>query len=952
MIDEIRIEWPSGAVDVHTNVVSNVLYDAVEETSLLPAELGPPVTTVIADGDECGLPSYKITYGPMIQLWRDCGTDSWHVRMRSGLGRMTENVPLKTRGTLVGDTKFPTAKGVNLGNPDSLSNDSGVLSFLIAVQDSSGPSKTINFSTAGQSRTCLRFEEQDIEAVVIGASGKRLQPPFDISNDFGPCDSDGDGILDHDDSDDDNDGVDDSVDAFPVNRFETLDSDGDGVGDLGDLFPNDANEWKDSDGDGLGDNADVDKDNDGLTDAGETPDEQPIVLTSPVFNIPAAGGESSHVFDLSALPVNIGDTLTLMAVAADGDLDSSSEFFSLDINSGEFVSGEVQTDKECVASLAPITASVNALVSVVDIGAGVPGLSLFATTTADVGDLCAVAGVDYQLSVSIPSLTTLDQDGDGVSNIYDLDSDNDAIADVIEIGLLDSDDNFLVDDLLGDQGTVSIPRDSDDDGIPDYLDLESNNPSNDGTAYDIDASGHMGLDTFRDGFLSALDIDGGSDLDADGIDDLIDVDNTVAGSTFTNNRPLALAANTVTTVGVPLTITLQGADVDNDPLGFFITEGPANGALSGAAPNLSYTPAADFVGADSFKFVVNDGYGDSDAATISIAVNDADTALLDWISATGGISTSANHVINSGAVGGWFNNTVQSVALSSLGFNDNYELRLTLESDPTGTTWVTGLGASESSASWTDVDYALRSSNGRLSIYENGVWRTNGPTLLQGDVISISVASGSIEYRHNGIAVYTTSYTGAPDFYVDSSFKTGAVEYSVVLAGTADPVEPPLETAIVNWIGSTAGVATLDSQISYSGTPTGWVNTANSDAFSTLGVSDNYKVVWTIETPPAGTLWIVGLGVTESSSSWNDVDFGIRSSNGQLVVYESGRWRRSGATLQQGDELSIEVQGMQLNYLHNGALVHSSVIVGDEDFYIDMSFKSGAVSLGSFRIVQ
>ena len=56
--------------------------------------------------------------------------------------------------------------------------------------------------------------------------------------------------------DDDNDGVPNSWDLFPLDANETQDSDGDGVGDNADAFPNDANETADTDGDGVGDNAD------------------------------------------------------------------------------------------------------------------------------------------------------------------------------------------------------------------------------------------------------------------------------------------------------------------------------------------------------------------------------------------------------------------------------------------------------------------------------------------------------------------------------------------------------------------------------------------------------------------------------------------------------------------------------------------------------------------------
>ena len=92
-------------------------------------------------------------------------------------------------------------------------------------------------------------------------------------------DTDGDGIPDVTDPDDDNDGVNDNKDAFPLNPNETADTDGDGVGDNADTdddndgvpdaqdaFPRDPKESLDTDGDGIGNNADTDDDNDGVPD--------------------------------------------------------------------------------------------------------------------------------------------------------------------------------------------------------------------------------------------------------------------------------------------------------------------------------------------------------------------------------------------------------------------------------------------------------------------------------------------------------------------------------------------------------------------------------------------------------------------------------------------------------------------------------------------------------------
>jgi len=92
-------------------------------------------------------------------------------------------------------------------------------------------------------------------------------------------DSDGDGQADRVDSDDDNDGVIDVLDPFPLDPSESIDTDYDGIGnnadldddndgtnDTDDAFPLDPKEDTDLDNDGLGDNADTDDDGDGCED--------------------------------------------------------------------------------------------------------------------------------------------------------------------------------------------------------------------------------------------------------------------------------------------------------------------------------------------------------------------------------------------------------------------------------------------------------------------------------------------------------------------------------------------------------------------------------------------------------------------------------------------------------------------------------------------------------------
>lgn len=91
--------------------------------------------------------------------------------------------------------------------------------------------------------------------------------------------------------------------------------------------------------------------------------------------------------------------------------------------------------------------------------------------------------------------------------------------------------------------------------------------------------------------------------------------------TSVNNAPVANSQSVTTTEDNPIAITLTGSDVDGDSLTFTVTSSPTNGVLSGTAPNVTYTPDADYNGSDSFTFKVNDGSVDSGIATVSITIN-------------------------------------------------------------------------------------------------------------------------------------------------------------------------------------------------------------------------------------------------------------------------------------------------------------------------------------------
>jgi VCBS repeat-containing protein len=97
----------------------------------------------------------------------------------------------------------------------------------------------------------------------------------------------------------------------------------------------------------------------------------------------------------------------------------------------------------------------------------------------------------------------------------------------------------------------------------------------------------------------------------------------------TNTPPVANNQTLTTAEDTAVGVTLTATDVDGDALSYSVSPGPAHGTLSGASPNLTYTPNAGFSGSDTFSFTASDGQAASAPATVTIVVtpvNDPPTA--------------------------------------------------------------------------------------------------------------------------------------------------------------------------------------------------------------------------------------------------------------------------------------------------------------------------------------
>ncbi len=326
-----------------------------------------------------------------------------------------------------------------------------------------------------------------------------------LADDARPIDTDMDGIPDLLDLDSDGDGVSDAAES----GAKGIDSDGDGIDDAFDVDivgGPDANgdgvadraKPRDSDGDGVPDYLDLDSDNDSIPDVIES------------------GGLDEDEDGL----LDAGGTIT--STPRDTDGDGIPDMLDLDSdNDGVFdIAGTMYSrfDKNRDGRIDAMTDSDgDGIPDVIDVEAGQRGTR----ADADGDGVPSIRDLDDDGDGILDSIEgDIDSDGDGVIDRLDRDSDNDGIPDRVEMGLpapsgIDANGNGVDDAYEG-----ARIRDTDRDGIPDYLDADSDN---DGIpdALEVLRVALSGADSDGDGIDDAIDVDatGGVDANGDGVDD-------------------------------------------------------------------------------------------------------------------------------------------------------------------------------------------------------------------------------------------------------------------------------------------------------------------------------------------------------------------------------------------------------------------------------------------------
>ena len=90
--------------------------------------------------------------------------------------------------------------------------------------------------------------------------------------------------------------------------------------------------------------------------------------------------------------------------------------------------------------------------------------------------------------------------------------------------------------------------------------------------------------------------------------------------TAVNDAPVAQDVAATTNEHQGVAVTLAATDVDSTDLTYTIVAQPEHGTLTGAPPNVTYTPGTNYFGADTFTYQASDGSLSSNTATVTVTV--------------------------------------------------------------------------------------------------------------------------------------------------------------------------------------------------------------------------------------------------------------------------------------------------------------------------------------------
>ena len=146
------------------------------------ATLGQNGTVTITDDETspCGEPSFSAGTEAGVFVWRDCGTDDWHMRVAGG-GSFTIY-----DGQIVSSSAYSQVTGFSIDPTDTLDFTTDPLQIAYELRVSGSGVDGIDFTPASGANTCFELNAPGAATIFLGAGKVPTTAPFDLDT-LGAC---------------------------------------------------------------------------------------------------------------------------------------------------------------------------------------------------------------------------------------------------------------------------------------------------------------------------------------------------------------------------------------------------------------------------------------------------------------------------------------------------------------------------------------------------------------------------------------------------------------------------------------------------------------------------------------------------------------------------------------------------------------------------------------------
>lgn len=173
---DLRVEWPSGTVELFSDVTADRVYRITEGTGIAVVNAGATTQPF-----PCGAPPYSAANDTGIYLWKDCPSQKWKVRAVAAAASALYT------GIVTSNATFATVQAQGLEANDELDYTTNPEQIRFVMNTPRGTQDGFDFKLGtGATATCLSINLPEGQKVYYGPLATPLDTPIDVQT-MQPC---------------------------------------------------------------------------------------------------------------------------------------------------------------------------------------------------------------------------------------------------------------------------------------------------------------------------------------------------------------------------------------------------------------------------------------------------------------------------------------------------------------------------------------------------------------------------------------------------------------------------------------------------------------------------------------------------------------------------------------------------------------------------------------------